>query len=67
MRMLWVLSVLALLSGCAAVGAGADRVAQAVNTYCDQTTPLGREALRAEINARLAERGRSVVVDCGTP
>jgi len=67
MKMFGVLAALALLSGCAVVGAGADRVAQAVDTYCDQTTPLGREALRGEINARLAERGRSVVVDCGTP
>ncbi len=65
MRTVTLIALLAALGGCQYADIAGDKVVDAINRYCDGTSPLARQALRTEINAKLAASNRSVVVDCG--
>jgi uncharacterized lipoprotein YajG len=65
MHKIIIIAGIALLAGCQALNQSTDRLADAVNAYCDNTAPEVRAMTRREINARLESRGRSIVVECG--
>ena len=42
----------ALTTGCASMNWTADRIGKGVSAYCDRTSTLEREAIRARVNLR---------------
>lgn len=70
MKYLLFAITLLLVAGCSTLfglqGDAAGKIADGVNQYCDNTDQAFRDGLRADVKKALADKGRSVVVDCGT-
>ena len=64
MRVLILLTTLALVGACALYGRGEDRVISAVDYYCSNITAPERAIARGRVNQRLAENGQGVLVWC---